>query len=295
MTARSSSFEENVHYERNLLSAEALKLWSGFPIGWFEARPRVCTEEFNVAKPVLALIDTGTAFAEFGFSGHSEAFEVEPGAMGLFEGGTDIRRSKWECRAVRRIMVELDFQSVGRNAYLRDDLVSDALVQNTKFNDPEIAAVLRAMAREVATGCRNGALFAQGLSVGLAMRLAEFHSRASVVRKERGKLSCEQMRRVEGVIRGNLTQDLSLETLAKAAGFSAPHFTRLFKNTVGCAPHRYVTGKRVDQACELLEHGNLSLAIIAHTVGFASQSHMTEVFSRTLGVTPRDVRRNRRQ
>jgi AraC family transcriptional regulator len=43
-------------------------------------------------------------------------------------------------------------------------------------------------------------------------------------------------------------------------------------------------------ATRLLDEGRLSVAEIANTCGFATQSHMTTVFRRLLGVTPKAYR-----
>jgi AraC family transcriptional regulator len=51
-------------------------------------------------------------------------------------------------------------------------------------------------------------------------------------------------------------------------------------------PHRYVIERRIERARQLLEQCELSIATIAVDTGFASQSHLTEFFRRSVGVTP---------
>lgn len=64
------------------------------------------------------------------------------------------------------------------------------------------------------------------------------------------------------------------------------HFTRLFKESTGLPPHRFVVGRRIDHAKELLSTDGASIAVIARVVGFRTPSHFTTVFRRSTGVTP---------
>jgi len=58
----------------------------------------------------------------------------------------------------------------------------------------------------------------------------------------------------------------------------------------GLTPHQYVMSRRVARARRLLEEGELPITAIAAETGFASQSHLTDLFRREVGVTPRAYR-----
>jgi AraC family transcriptional regulator len=82
-----------------------------------------------------------------------------------------------------------------------------------------------------------------------------------------------------------------LHRLAQEVGLSPHHFARLFKATYGTTPHRYVQTLRIDAAVESLRRDlTVPIAEVALTCGFASQSHMTELMRRRLGVTPSTLR-----
>jgi AraC-like DNA-binding protein len=95
-------------------------------------------------------------------------------------------------------------------------------------------------------------------------------------------------------IHANLSEEVRLEDIAGAAGLSTFHFARLFRQATGMAPHRYVVQVRVGKVKELLGEGELCLAAIADEAGFADQSHMSRVFKRLMGMTPKTFRRDRR-
>lgn len=60
---------------------------------------------------------------------------------------------------------------------------------------------------------------------------------------------------------------------------------RAFSQAYGIAPHRYVTGRRVDRARRLLLDGRTP-AEAAVEVGYHDQAHLTRHFRRVLGTTP---------
>jgi AraC-like DNA-binding protein len=95
-----------------------------------------------------------------------------------------------------------------------------------------------------------------------------------------------RLRRVVDFIDANIESDLSLETLAAAAGVNRFHFLRMFKRTFGTTPYAYVTQRRVARGKALLAQG-VAVAAAALAVGFFDQSHFANRFRQTYGMTPR--------
>jgi len=94
-----------------------------------------------------------------------------------------------------------------------------------------------------------------------------------------------RIRRVCDLIEEGLGEDLALDTLAAEARMSSWHFLRVFRRETGATPHLYVLQRRLARARRLLEAGE-ALAAVAAATGFADQSHLTNRFRRTYGVTP---------
>ncbi len=88
------------------------------------------------------------------------------------------------------------------------------------------------------------------------------------------------------LIESRLGDELGLAELAALAGLSTHHFGQAFKISTGMPPHRYLIGRRIHRAKELLISGKRSVAEIAAHVGFSSQSHMTLNFRKLVGTTP---------
>lgn len=94
-------------------------------------------------------------------------------------------------------------------------------------------------------------------------------------------------------IHANLADNVRLEDIADAARMSVFHFSRTFRKATGTGPHRYLTQVRVDRVKALLISGNQGLAEIADETGFSDQSHMSKVFKKFTGMSPRTFRSHR--
>jgi AraC family transcriptional regulator len=98
-------------------------------------------------------------------------------------------------------------------------------------------------------------------------------------------------RRLIDFIEDNLERDLSLEALAAEVGVSPLYLPRSFKAAVGQSPHQYVVRRRIERAKQLLSSGDSPIVDIALSVGFSSQSHLSNWFLRLVGISPAEYRR----
>ncbi len=91
-------------------------------------------------------------------------------------------------------------------------------------------------------------------------------------------------------IRENLDRDISRDDVARHAGISPSHFSRLLKERTGRSFTELLRQVRIDLACTLLRDSERTLADIALTCGFCDQSYFTRVFQDVKQVTPRQFR-----
>jgi len=96
-----------------------------------------------------------------------------------------------------------------------------------------------------------------------------------------------QIEKILTYIKQNLTEDLSLETVAKKVSMSPIHFHNCFKSAVGKTLRDYVEEQRIKKAINLLFSTDLSLTEIAFECGFSSQSYFSFVFHRRMQKSPR--------
>jgi transcriptional regulator GlxA family with amidase domain len=109
----------------------------------------------------------------------------------------------------------------------------------------------------------------------------------------RGGLSPWQVRKVASYVEANLEHSIKNEDLAGLVRLNASHFGRAFRNSFGEPPHEYVIRRRVERAQGLMLSTDASLSEIALDCGLADQSHLTRLFRRIVGESPRAWRRAR--
>jgi len=94
------------------------------------------------------------------------------------------------------------------------------------------------------------------------------------------------IRAAQDLIHADPGADLSVPALARHAGLSARHFTRLFHLEVGEPPGRYVERVRVEAARRLLEEGGTTVDVVARRCGFGAAETLRRAFHRHVGVSP---------
>ncbi len=135
------------------------------------------------------------------------------------------------------------------------------------------------------------ALFVKGIQVALAAHLLGHYTIDRWLPPQRSpSLHPRRLQRVLDCIEASFHLDLRFEDLAAEACLSPYHFSRLFRETTGLSPHRYVIGRRVEAARQELARGHLSLAEIALAFGFGSQANFTRVFRKATGLAPGQYR-----
>ena len=88
-------------------------------------------------------------------------------------------------------------------------------------------------------------------------------------------------------------RDVTLSELARLCHSSIFHFARSFTARVGCAPFAFQRTSRLRNARRLLCCTELSIEMIAASVGFQNATHFSRLFRRETGHSPREYRRLR--
>lgn len=96
--------------------------------------------------------------------------------------------------------------------------------------------------------------------------------------------------RVREYVELHLSDDLSLEKTAAAAGFSASYLSHLFRTISNSSYISFVTECRVTEAARLLETTNLTVSTISSRTGFSTPAYFIRQFKRTYGMSPREYR-----
>ncbi|WP_392558208.1 AraC family transcriptional regulator [Orbus mooreae] len=91
-------------------------------------------------------------------------------------------------------------------------------------------------------------------------------------------------------INKNLHQKLSLNGVAEKFYMSTSHFCRFFQSHTKTTFSQYIISQRIEKACYMLLHTDLSITQISQESGFESISSFNRAFSKLTNITPSKYR-----
>ena len=103
------------------------------------------------------------------------------------------------------------------------------------------------------------------------------------------------IRKAVNYMKAHCENDLTLGELADHVGYSHSHFSKVFKDEMGCGFRVYLNQLRVEKSKTLLLSGTASISEICSMCGFEDQSYYCKVFKKVTGVTPDKYRKQVRR
>lgn len=91
----------------------------------------------------------------------------------------------------------------------------------------------------------------------------------------------------------NYTEKVKLKDLARKFGIHPNYLTRMFHAKYGISPKQYLTSLRLYRACKLLTTTDLSIAIIASSLGFDDQFIFSKIFKKEYDMSPSVYRKEK--
>lgn len=163
--------------------------------------------------------------------------------------------------------------------------------------DPVLHGLALSLVPSLATPETADALFVDHVCMAAATHLLRNHGdfRSSPGETAlRSRLAPWQERVAKEYLLSRTHGGVSLAELAGLCGLSPGYFTRAFKQSTGQPPYAWLQRMRISRARNLLAGSDLPIAQIALECGFASQSHMTRIFTPLTGMSPAQWRRRHR-
>ena len=97
--------------------------------------------------------------------------------------------------------------------------------------------------------------------------------------------------RIITLIEYDLTQDLSLHTLAEKVNVNASYLSTAFKKECDITLTDYIHKKRLEKALQLLNHTNKQIQTIAYECGIQDTNYFIKLFKKETGITPSQYRK----
>ena len=250
----------------------------GIGVGLYKAPP------FEINVPALPVSRLSVNLTKTRVGGAIEGeqlrtFDAERGALFLTPAGAPMVFRK-EVPS-RHINIYFHPDSLGDG----DDAAPSLAISQPVFNlvVPGTRGLVDQLIDELQSPIMLNADAADSLARLLLVQLARRLGRAPAASRT---LHASLIAGLRDYVMAHLSERILVADLARQAGLSLDIFAAAFKTQTGQTPHQFVLATRIEHAADLLHRSTLSIAEVAHTCGFASQQHLTNVMCRRLGVTP---------
>jgi len=150
--------------------------------------------------------------------------------------------------------------------------------------EPELLVLLRAFMNE----CEANLPGRKVLLAAMGLRISHSLIRAALGVKGRASVGGARLEihRAIQYLHDHFAEHLTVADLARVAGLSPPHFSRLFRRETGHSPLDYLIRVRIQRSRLLLRAGDDSVTDVAYKCGFATPSHFADCFRKQCGLAP---------
>lgn len=111
--------------------------------------------------------------------------------------------------------------------------------------------------------------------------------------KQNKKLSTTELyfKTILDYIHENYTENISITDIAIATNIDRTYVFKLFQKYLKISPSQYLQQYRLSRACTLLRKTSLSITDISYNVGFQHTPYFTKLFTKYMGETPTEYRK----
>ena len=217
--------------------------------------------------------------AEYRIEG-GRPFTVESGELVIVPAGTEHATSFSGDLAAGALELEDDTaraiaETVGDARALRAGIVVDI---------GDVRALVSTLDEEIhTTGAGRDfavAALAEALLVRVLRRGAERANRPAP-----GPVHDARIRRALDYLAAHATDAIEVNDLARAAGMSRFHFSRVFRDETGSSPYAYLVDRRLDRVACRLRAGDVSVTTAALDAGFRDLGRFARAFKARFGTT----------
>ncbi|MEG4903901.1 MULTISPECIES: helix-turn-helix transcriptional regulator [unclassified Microcoleus] len=262
--------------------------WEGIHVEYHRQPPNQSPEHYLQQHSIGIIFSS--AIGGIGLNGkHYGSEPCQSGEMFIAAAGTDFQSHAVEEHEFMAIALEpTDFDNTVCESTNSNQI---EIIPHWKIRDPLIIGIAWALKTELASGGLNATLYVDALKNALSLHIRHrYCAQKTKMRDFEGGLDPHKLQIVINYINEYIHRDLHLNELANLVQMSPYYFGRLFKQSIGVAPHQYVIQCRIEKAKQLLKRQDLSIIYISQQVGFHDQSHFSKTFCKLVGLTPKKYR-----
>lgn len=171
------------------------------------------------------------------------------------------------------------------NAVITSDELKDAGIEN------DVYKCFFEIHEEFKKECKTSEFLIQSNAMRLyALLLRNFEKKAENA-KDISKLTT--FTKILEYISENSAEDITLKSVAKLFGYTPEYMSELFKKRGGVGFKEYIDNIRTYNAINLLIETDIPITEISYTCGFDNIRTFNNVFKRTTGKSPTDIRKQK--
>ncbi len=254
-------------------------------IGWFpEARHHYCERTQGIAQHILILCVAGEGWVRL----HDTLHSLGPGEALLISKDTphvygSAEARPWSIHWVHFMGVSADYyahQVPELRPVISIDPETTTRLSHLFSECCDVFAANFVMQRMIyASQVLHhllGALFFDNRSFSPTLLTSRFHN----------------LEATRAYLGEHIDRSLTLDQMARHAGLSKSHFSRLFKEQTGYSPTDYFIHLKMQRACMLLSLSRKSIREIGSDVGYDDPYYFSRIFKRIMGSPPQAYRKS---
>ena len=255
---------------------------------WVDREPNTPRGQFHLIEEGRCLVD-GAMFKAPVILNRGDFIVFPRGSAHVLTACLEPGSAAGPCEDTTMLCGELEFVSGSRNPIFAA-LPSYFVVQADSGGDMfrSLAAMLTSISSAGQVGHR---VIENKIADSLfTMAVVDYARRASRLDGIFAALSDSRIARALSAIHARPGEDWTVQALADVAAMSRTAFTGKFAELMGMPPIQYLSHWRVTEAQRLLRDRTVSVASIAESLGYNSESAFRRLFKRIAGIGPGKVR-----
>jgi AraC family transcriptional regulator of arabinose operon len=93
-------------------------------------------------------------------------------------------------------------------------------------------------------------------------------------------------------IENNYSNNIKINDIANYIGINRSYLTHIFKKNINISPQDFLVNYKIDKACNLLENTDLSIKVVAKSIGYSDPLTFSKIFKKVKGESPKNYREN---
>jgi AraC family transcriptional regulator len=248
-------------------------------------------ESAQTTHIVVVALNSDLVPSERWFDGRRQQEQIGGGKNIAIVPAMVPHRGRWN-QEVPFSVLSLEPDRLAKIAYESVTTERVELIPHHAMQDTFVDRIGKSLTAELTEDRFGSHLLVDSLTIALSIHLLRHYSDwHKPLRDYQGGMPKRKMQQAIAYIHDHLADDLTIAAIADELEMSQYYFSRLFKQSIGVSPYRYVMEQRIEAAKQLLRKTPLPISVIADQVGFANQNQLTIQFRNLTGTTPSNYRK----